>query len=75
MIKCRLKRMDYDKDIKYPCIMEGADGLIVLFHKEGHGQVLLGDSDGKCGTGEYSRFWAMNVFKPFVGEITLISII
>jgi len=57
------------KKLKYPRIMEGKKGLIVLFIEAKEGIVLTDESGYP--TGNYSKSWEMDAFKDFNGTIKL----
>ena len=60
-----------ERDVKYPCLMEGKKGdLIVLFVSDGVG-VALNDETGNYSEDWVVNDWVMDTFVPFKGSITL----
>ncbi len=62
--------------LKFPCLMEGEDGRIVLFTEQncgyGEGAVVYALCDPPSQElGYTSTRWDMSMFKPFNGTITL----
>lgn len=57
-----------DEEIKFPCLMQCENGYIVLMWKDSCGTVIKSDN---YKIGSYHQDWAMKVFKPFNGTITL----
>lgn len=66
-----IKSMVEDKDCnKYPCIMIMKNGITVLFEEPSCGTVInAGNSIHSIGS--YSDRFAMDMFKPFHGSVTL----
>lgn len=56
----------------YPCLREGNDGLVVLFHAPQEGMIVRGGTGVyKDGEGHYSGSWGMHHFKSFSGAVQL----
>ena len=54
----------------FPVLMTTRKGLVVLFTTDVEGVVVYSD-DPQNLVGEYSRFWDIENFTPFIGEIKL----
>ena len=58
-----------DSAIEYPCLMQRADGLVVLFVKEDSGVVVA--QNDIYSLGHYSEVWAIGTFTLFKGKLVL----
>ena len=64
------------EEIKFPCLMEGASGQVVLFTSATHGARLTPRADhpddpiGECHS-DWVSVYASNHWKPFNGKIIL----
>ena len=63
------------ENTKYPCLMVGKDGVVILFAGEDKGIVVFvpDHNPNRNFIGEYSASWVMQAFKPFYGKILLKS--
>ena len=65
------KKAQPNKD-KYPCLMEGSAGTIVLMTAERKGMVVDGCGLSKFNTvGTHTNGWDMSNFFPYEGKIIL----
>lgn len=75
MLKVEMKEpsKEWGEITKYPCLGKSRNSdLVVLFRKEGCGMVLAPDSFWRVGDSHES--WAMNMFTPFDGELTISNV-
>ena len=54
----------------FPKLMEGSNGLIVLFSASGIGTIVCPEN-GKGGQGYTSNAWNMSAFSDFSGQVIL----
>lgn len=71
MIESIITEEQKQEEEKYPCLMKGPDGRIVLFHEDRSGVMLLGRESESTKIGIPYDDWSMENFKPFKGELTL----
>lgn len=70
MINVKIDEKTIDTSTKYPTIMEGdTGGLLVLFSCEYIGTVIGGNAHYEVGY--HTAGWAIDTFKPFNKSITL----
>lgn len=55
---------------EYPCIGDGGDGLVVLFHKVKCG-IVLRNGNTSHRVGDYREDWGRNYFTLLEGAVTL----
>ena len=64
---CKITKVDKQKEIKYPCLMEGEDSLVILMNSAERGTVV--NSNGVWTLGTTSESWA--TLTLFTGTIEL----
>lgn len=74
MVKVTVAKQS-EKEIKFPMLMEGSMGTVVLMTSQhsgnGEGVVVSVPTYTMQHVGKHSDKWFMRKFKPFIGSITL----
>jgi hypothetical protein len=68
-MKIRYTQLDQDNMRKYPVVLEGYDGLLVLFTQPKTGVVIK--ATHYWGLGAYSTTWAEDTFTGWSGIVTI----
>lgn len=67
-MKVIIKNENKSSEIKYPCLMAGPNGIIVLFLGDSSGLVLKHHS---YPVGKMQYDWGIHLFTPFTGTVEL----
>lgn len=59
------------KEIKYPCLMISKNNNMIVFFESSSNGTVLAQGTSNLSIGEGSKSFAMDLFKPFTGTITL----